>query len=108
MDDAIASPLMAAHYTGDGSTFIVGVPARDMTADEWLAVREDLRALGLAMGLYVPIDGGHAGNNLTQVSPEGVTTVEIDSASAADANEQADSGEVPAHAPIPDGTDGKE
>lgn len=41
-------------YVGDG-TAIVGVPARDLTAEEMQALDKHLLALALASGLYVLI-----------------------------------------------------
>lgn len=38
-------------YVGKGS-FLIGVPGRDMTADEWDALDEELRDQALALGLY--------------------------------------------------------
>lgn len=39
-------------YLGQGKAFLSGVPARDMTLDEWEALDEDLRKVALALGLY--------------------------------------------------------
>jgi hypothetical protein len=53
MDDIqTTEPESYAHYTGDGSTYVTGIPARDMTRDEWDGIRDDLKALALGMGLY--------------------------------------------------------
>jgi hypothetical protein len=38
-------------YVGDGG-FITGVPMRDMSQEEWLALPDELLALALASGLY--------------------------------------------------------
>ncbi len=38
-------------YVGDGK-FLHGVPARDMSMDEWNALDENLRVLALKLGLY--------------------------------------------------------
>jgi hypothetical protein len=38
-------------YNGAGN-FIIGLPARDMTQEEWEACSENLRARALASGLY--------------------------------------------------------
>jgi hypothetical protein len=40
-------------YTGDGTNYLEGVPIRDLTLDEWLALSDATRALALATGLYV-------------------------------------------------------
>lgn len=39
-------------YLGDGSSYVEGVPARDLTRTEWQGLRGDLRDLALATGLY--------------------------------------------------------
>ena len=39
-------------YVGNGA-FRPGVPARDMTADEWTEVAADERTLCLSLGLYI-------------------------------------------------------
>jgi hypothetical protein len=39
-------------YLGKNGEFISGVPACDMSLEQWLAVPEDLRALALALALY--------------------------------------------------------
>lgn len=39
-------------YLGDGSQYIEGVPARDLTREEWERLRPDLRERALATGLY--------------------------------------------------------
>lgn len=41
-------------YRGDGSAYVTGIPARDLTLEEWAAIRPDLKALALATGLYQP------------------------------------------------------
>ncbi len=46
MDDFI-------QYLGDGTNYVEGVPARNLTRDEWNALREERRAYALATGLYV-------------------------------------------------------
>lgn len=42
-----------ARYTGDGTQFLSGVPARDLTPEEWADLPDALRAVALATGLYV-------------------------------------------------------
>jgi hypothetical protein len=42
----------AVRYNGDGTAFISGVPIRNLTADEWSALSDELRALCLESGLY--------------------------------------------------------
>jgi len=39
-------------YTGDGAQFVAGVPARNMTAEEWAELPDDAKAAALATGLY--------------------------------------------------------
>lgn len=39
------------HYIGAGR-WLNGIPARDMSADEWGAIDPELRAQALALGLY--------------------------------------------------------
>lgn len=41
-----------AKYLGDGSAYVEGIPARDLTRDEWERIRPDLRELAVATGLY--------------------------------------------------------
>lgn len=38
-------------YTGNGD-YLVGIPARDMSLEEWQALSEEQRALGLKLNLY--------------------------------------------------------
>lgn len=38
-------------YVGKGS-FLIGVPGRDMTVEEWEALDEELRELAVSLGLY--------------------------------------------------------
>ena len=47
--------MTKALYVGQGE-FIPGVPARDLTEDEWLALDGDTQALALDSGLYVAGD----------------------------------------------------
>lgn len=42
-------------YVGAGA-WLHGVPARDLTTDEWESLDADLRATALARGLYEPVD----------------------------------------------------
>lgn len=39
-------------YIGAGD-YLPGVPARDLTADEWAALGADTQALALSLGLYI-------------------------------------------------------
>lgn len=39
-------------YLGDGTEFVPGIPARDLTEDEWAALGEEAQAFALASGLY--------------------------------------------------------
>lgn len=45
-----------ARYTGDGSMFIAGAPARNLTREEWDALDRQTQALCLAAELYVLAD----------------------------------------------------
>lgn len=42
---------LTVRYTGAGD-YLPGVPARDLTAEEWAALGADTQALALALGLY--------------------------------------------------------
>lgn len=39
-------------YIGDGSAWVDGIPARDLTNDEWAALTDDQRLHAVASGLY--------------------------------------------------------
>lgn len=41
-------------YTGDGLTFIQGVPPRNLTAAEWESLTEEQQKAATASGLYRP------------------------------------------------------
>lgn len=43
--------VIYAHYVGNGS-YLPGLPACDMTREEWDIQPEDLRELALELGLY--------------------------------------------------------
>ena len=45
----------AVRFQDDGVSFIYGVPARDLTADEWHALSDEERSHLLASGLYEEI-----------------------------------------------------
>lgn len=47
--------LSGARYVGDGN-YILGVPARDLTAGEWDALPEERRRVCLAAGVF-EVDG---------------------------------------------------
>lgn len=57
-DAAPAAPPPAARFVGERDAngialaFLDGVPARDLSADEWAALTDDTRAAALATGLY--------------------------------------------------------
>ena len=40
------------NYLGDGSQWINGIPARDLTVDEWAELSEADKAHAIASGLY--------------------------------------------------------
>ena len=42
---------MTYRYIGNGA-YLVGVPARDLTVDEWAALDDETRATALALKLY--------------------------------------------------------
>jgi hypothetical protein len=57
--EAAPATSIAVRYVGSGELipgagemFIGGVPARDLTGEEWGALREDVRALCLKSGVY--------------------------------------------------------
>lgn len=43
-------------YVGDGA-FVQGVPVRDLTAQEWDDLPEELQAMALAAGIFEPAVG---------------------------------------------------
>ncbi len=45
-------PIAIVRYIGGGN-FIPGVPARDMTPDEWSEIPADLREAAVQNGLYL-------------------------------------------------------
>lgn len=47
-----SAPATYYHYTGDGAAWVGGVPARDLTPDEWDALTDDQRLICTATGLY--------------------------------------------------------
>ena len=44
-------------YMGQFGAYIHGIPARDLTPDEWNELTEAQRKHAIASGLYVPLDG---------------------------------------------------
>lgn len=48
--------IPAARYLGEGHAFVAGVPMRDLSADEWAALGDDLRRICLATQLYTTDD----------------------------------------------------
>lgn len=50
------APAPAARYLGEGHAFVAGVPMRDLSADEWAALGDDLRRICLATQLYTTDD----------------------------------------------------
>lgn len=49
-------PVMAAtivRFKGDGSAFVPGIPTRDLTAEEWAAIPESVRLVGIKTELYI-------------------------------------------------------
>lgn len=54
-EQPVAAPVIPPHayyVPGDHGGFIPGVPARDLTKDEWLALDKETRDLCRATGLY--------------------------------------------------------
>jgi len=45
------------NYLGDGSAWINGIPARDLTAEDWAELTEAQKAHALASGLYQLAEG---------------------------------------------------
>jgi hypothetical protein len=45
-------------YVGDGA-FIQGVPARDLTAEEWAAVPSELQTMAVAARIFEPMVSEH-------------------------------------------------
>jgi hypothetical protein len=58
---AIGYQLSAIKYLGDGTAFVGGVPARDLSADEWAALSESERRLCLTTNLYELTGPGEPG-----------------------------------------------
>lgn len=54
-----------ARYTADGGGFIPGVPARDLTRDEWLALDKETRDLCRSTGLYALVAKADAPKAIT-------------------------------------------
>lgn len=48
--------VTVVRYVGDGS-FLLSVPARDLTAEEWAALTDEQRSAVLYAGLYVVEQG---------------------------------------------------
>lgn len=47
----------AVKYVAKHGEYVIGVPACDMTAEEWSAVDEELRDQAMKLGLYAPASG---------------------------------------------------
>ena len=45
-----------AQFTCDGSLYLLGVPARGLSRDEWDALQPETRSLCVATGLYIIAD----------------------------------------------------
>ena len=58
-----AAAVAAVRFTGEYDDYrqplawVNGVPARDLTADEWLSLSDEQRALCLSTGLYEVLHG---------------------------------------------------
>jgi hypothetical protein len=54
------SKARSVRYLGEGRSYILGVPARDLAWEEWLRLPEDVREKCTQTGLYeleIPEDG---------------------------------------------------
>ena len=47
------------NFLGDGSQWINGIPARNLTADEWAELTEAQRAQAIESGLYELAEGNN-------------------------------------------------
>jgi hypothetical protein len=56
--EAEAPPVGAAIYLGAGEVFIGGVPARNLTLEEWDALTPELRRQCLATNVYRLVQPG--------------------------------------------------
>src|SRR5688572_15682489 len=48
--------MIKAIFKGDATLFMAGIPARDLTADEWNEVKPELQEKALHLGLYEVIE----------------------------------------------------
>jgi len=46
------SEAIKAEFVGDGRRYMIGVPSRDLTADEWDALGERMQAALIEVGLF--------------------------------------------------------
>ena len=56
VEATVSDGQTAVRYVGDGS-FLLGVPARDLTAEEWAALSAEQQAAVLYAGVYVVEQG---------------------------------------------------
>jgi hypothetical protein len=48
--------MIKAIFKGDATLFMAGIPARDLTAEEWESINPELRAKAVHLGLYEVIE----------------------------------------------------
>ena len=63
----MANGTVSVIYIGAGA-YLHGVPARDITADEWAALPEELRKIALDLDLYQPVESKPAPVKVAQAS----------------------------------------
>jgi hypothetical protein len=68
-EDAPKPPKAVRYYRGDGSQFYPGIPARDLTEDEFAALSDEQKAL---------VDGGHVSGNRVIDAESGATEATSD------------------------------
>lgn len=55
-DNRQPTPDIAVRYVGEGK-FLPGIPARDLSVDEWAALSDEVRGVCLSEGMYAPVGG---------------------------------------------------
>lgn len=51
--------IKAVRFVGDGASWVMGVPARDLTTEEWVGLSDEQRAAAVGSKLYeIDKDGG--------------------------------------------------
>ena len=59
-------------YTGQFGSYIMGIPARDLTIDEWNELTDAQRKHAIDSGLYVAMDGTLTGVPIERTPVEDV------------------------------------